>query len=100
MGIGDDWRHIFPSDPPGYRVLIPDLRGHGRSTTPPEPFTFRACADDVRALLEHLKIDRVKAIGMSLGAKTLLHLATADPLRVDAMVIVSATPRFPDPLRE
>jgi pimeloyl-ACP methyl ester carboxylesterase len=100
MGIGDDWRHIFPSDPPGYRVVVPDLRGHGRSTSPPEPFTFRACADDVQALLEHLKITRVKAIGMSLGAKTLLHLATADPQRVDAMVIVSATPRFPDPLRE
>jgi pimeloyl-ACP methyl ester carboxylesterase len=100
MGIGDDWRHLFPSDPPGYRVVVPDLRGHGRSTTPPEPFTFSACAEDVRALLEHLKISRVKAIGMSLGAKTLLHLATADPQRVIAMVLVSATPRFPDPLRE
>jgi pimeloyl-ACP methyl ester carboxylesterase len=99
MGIGDDWRYIFPSDPPGYRVVVPDLRGHGRSTTPPEPFTFRACADDVRGLLEHLNIGRVKAIGMSLGAKTLLHLATTDPHRVDAMVMVSATPRFPDPLR-
>jgi pimeloyl-ACP methyl ester carboxylesterase len=100
MGIGDDWRHIFPSDPPGYRVVVPDFRGHGRSSSPPEPFTFRACACDVQALLEHLRIRRVKAIGMSLGAKTLLHLATADPPRVDAMVLVSATPRFPDPLRE
>jgi len=100
MGIGDDWRHVFTSDPAGYRLIVPDLRGHGRSTSPPEGFTFKACADDVRALLEHLKIDRVKAIGMSLGAKTLLHLATAYPNRVEAMVLVSATPRFPDPLRE
>ena len=28
MGIGDDWRHVFPSDPPGYRMIVPDLRGH------------------------------------------------------------------------
>jgi pimeloyl-ACP methyl ester carboxylesterase len=41
----------------------------------------------------------VKAIGLSMGAKTLLHLSTADPDRIDAMVIVSATPHFPDPLR-
>jgi pimeloyl-ACP methyl ester carboxylesterase len=100
MGIGDDWRHIFASDPPGYRVIVPDLRGHGRSASPAEPFTFKACADDVHALLEQLKIDRVNAIGMSLGAKTLLHLGSMYPSRVGAMVLVSATPRFPDPLRE
>jgi pimeloyl-ACP methyl ester carboxylesterase len=41
----------------------------------------------------------VKAIGLSMGAKTLLHLSTARPDRVDAMVIVSATPHFPDQLR-
>src|SRR5215468_5905054 len=100
MGIGEDWRHIFASDPPGHSVIVPDLRGHGRSTNPPQEFTFKACAEDVRELLERLRIDRVKAIGMSMGAKTLLHLATAHPQLIDAMVLVSATPRFPDPLRE
>lgn len=99
MGIGSDWRHVFPSDPEGYRVIVPDLRGHGRSTSPAEGFTFRRCADDVRALLDHLAIARVKAIGLSMGAKTLLHLATAHPDRVDAMVLVSATPYFPETLR-
>ena len=99
MGIGDDWRHIFPSDPEGYRVIVPDLRGHGRSTSPAEGFTFRQCANDVRSLLEHLGISQVKSIGLSMGAKTLLHLATAHPARVDAMVLVSATPSFPQTLR-
>ena len=99
MGIGDDWRHVFPADPAGYRVIVPDLRGHGQSTSPAEGFTFRACADDVRKLLEHLNLERTKAIGMSLGAKTLLHLATAHSRLIDAMVLVSGTPRFPDPLR-
>ena len=99
MGIGNDWRHVFPSDPPGYRVIIPDLRGHGASTTPPGAFTFKACADDVRKLLAHLKIELIKTIGMSMGAKTLLHLSTAHPPLVDAMVLVSGTPRFPDQLR-
>src|SRR6266581_1921499 len=85
LGIGNDWRLIFPSDPEGYRLIVPDLRGHGRSTSPAQPFTFKGCADDVRALLDQLRIDRVKAIGLSLGAKTLLHLATAHPTRISAM---------------
>jgi pimeloyl-ACP methyl ester carboxylesterase len=99
MGIGSDWRYVFPSDPEGYRLVIPDLRGHGRSTNPAGTFTFRQCAADVLALMDHLGCERVKAIGMSLGAKTLLHVATAQPSRLDAMVLVSATPRFPEPLR-
>src|SRR5438067_1925636 len=97
-GVGADWRHVFPADPDGYRVVVPDLRGHGRSTNPSRQFTFRQSARDVAALLDHLGLARVKAIGMSMGAKTLLHLATADRDRVEAMVLVSATPYFPPPV--
>jgi pimeloyl-ACP methyl ester carboxylesterase len=80
-------------------MIIPDLRGHGRSTNPNGAFTFRQCAQDVLALLDGLGVERVKAIGLSMGAKTLLHAGTAQPERIDAMVLVSATPRFPDALR-
>lgn len=95
MGIGADWRLVFPSDPDGYRVVVPDLRGHGRSTNPAGSFTFRQCGDDIVALLDHLGIPSVNAIGLSMGAKTLLHVATRQPERVGAMVLISATPRFP-----
>ena len=98
-GVGADWRHVFPADPDGYRVVVPDLRGHGRSTNPSRQFTFRQSARDVAALLDHLGLARVKAIGMSMGAKTLLQLATADRDRVEAMVLVSATPYFPPQVR-
>jgi pimeloyl-ACP methyl ester carboxylesterase len=100
MGIGADWRHVFPRDPDGYRVVVPDLRAHGRSTSPDEPFSIRRSADDVLMLLDHLGITRTKAIGLSLGAKALLHVATKEPARLEAMVLVSATPRFPQPLRD
>jgi pimeloyl-ACP methyl ester carboxylesterase len=100
MGIGGDWRQVFPSHPPGCRVIVPDLRGHGRSTNPGGAFTFRQCAQDVLALVDHLNVAPVKAIGLSMGAKTLLHMATARPSSVSAMVLVSATPYFPQPLRD
>ncbi len=98
-GVGANWELIFKEPPNGYRLVIPDLRGHGRSTNPSEEFTFKQVALDVFALLDRLGIDRFKAIGLSLGAKTLLHMATQQPSRVDAMVMVSATPYFPEQAR-
>ena len=96
-----DWQHVFDLAPLGssYRVIAPDARGHGRSTNWSGAFTFQRCALDVLALLDHLAIDRVRAVGMSLGAKTLLHVATQGPSRIDRMIVVSATPRFPESTR-
>jgi pimeloyl-ACP methyl ester carboxylesterase len=98
-GIGANWELIFKAPPPGYRLIVPDLRGHGRSTNPSPELTFRQVAKDVYGLLDRLDIDRFKAIGLSLGAKTLLHVATQQPGRVEAMVLVSAAPYFPEPAR-
>jgi pimeloyl-ACP methyl ester carboxylesterase len=98
-GAGVNWDLIFKEPPAGYRLIVPDLRGHGRSTNPSGEFTFRQSGQDVCALLDHLEIERFKAIGMSLGAKTLLHVATQRPDRVEAMVLVSATPYFPEQAR-
>jgi pimeloyl-ACP methyl ester carboxylesterase len=98
-GAGVNWELIFDSAPPGYRLVIPDLRGHGRSTNPSMQFSFRQAAKDVLALMDRVRIDRFKAIGLSMGAKTLLHAATQQPDRIEAMVLVSATPYFPEQAR-
>jgi pimeloyl-ACP methyl ester carboxylesterase len=98
-GSGDDWQHVFAEPLAGYRVIAPDLRGHGRSTNPARSFKFADVARDLFGLLDHLRIDRVKAIGMSAGANALLHMATQQPSRIDAMIHVSGTPRFPDQAR-
>jgi pimeloyl-ACP methyl ester carboxylesterase len=99
LGCGADWRYIFDGPPAGYRVIAPDLRGHGSSTNPGGGFTFRQCARDVEALLRHLQLLRVKAIGLSGGGIVLLHMATAGPSLIDAMVLVSTPPYFPERAR-
>ncbi len=99
MGVGANWQLIFKEPPVGYQLVIPDLRGHGRTTNPSMEFTFRQCAEDVLTLIDTLGIERFKAMGMSLGAKTLLHVATQQPDRVEAMTLVSATPYFPEQAR-
>jgi pimeloyl-ACP methyl ester carboxylesterase len=95
MGVGANWRYVFATDPEGFRIIAPDVRGHGCSTNPSGTFTFRQAALDLLALLDHLRVDRFKAIGLSGGGITLLHMATLQPSRVEAMVLVSAPPWFP-----
>lgn len=96
-GAGSDWRYVFDLDAlaKSYRLIIPDMRGHGGSTNPSGVFTHRQSARDTIALLDHLKIEKFKAIGLSGGANTFLHMATMQPSRIEAMVLVSATTHFP-----
>jgi pimeloyl-ACP methyl ester carboxylesterase len=98
-GVGAHWGLIFKDAPDGYRLIVPDQRGHGRSTNPSMKLSFRQLALDLFALLDRLGVERFKAIGMSMGAKALLHAATQQPARVEAMVLVSATPYFPEQAR-
>jgi len=98
-GSSNDWSLFFHDLASEYQLVIPDLRGHGRSTNSLMEFTFRQCALDVFALLDHLGIERFKAIGLSGGGNTLLHMATQQPGRIVAMVLVSATSYYPEQAR-
>jgi pimeloyl-ACP methyl ester carboxylesterase len=99
MGHGADWQYIFKEVPARYRLIAPDLRGHGRSTGASAMYSFRQSALDVFALLDHLGLDRVRVIGLSGGGITALHMSTLQPGRVEAMVIVSAPAAFPEQAR-
>ena len=99
-GCQEHWNHAgrdcFVSE---YKLIKPDARGHGRSTNPQKTITHRQCALDTLALLDHLGIRKCRAIGVSMGGNILLHMATMQPDRVEAMVVVSATMYFPEQAR-
>jgi pimeloyl-ACP methyl ester carboxylesterase len=78
-----------------FKLIVIDMRGHGRSTNPTNQFTHRQSALDIFALMDQLEIEQFKAIGVSSGGMTLLHMATQQPERVEAMVLVGATIYFP-----
>ncbi|MCC5951864.1 MAG: alpha/beta hydrolase [Acidimicrobiia bacterium] len=73
----------------GYRVVLLDLLGHGRSDKPPKASAYRmdAYADEVVALLDHLGIDQAVLGGVSLGCNVSLQVAVAAPERVRGMVL-------------
>jgi pimeloyl-ACP methyl ester carboxylesterase len=101
FGIGADFELVFDFATLGgeYRLIVPDLRGHGRSTNPSGVLRVADCARDVLALLDVVGVRRCKVIALSLGAKTMLHVATLAPERIEAMVLVAATPYFPEQAR-
>ena len=98
-GCGDDWQPFSEVLAKQFQVIIPDLRGHGWSSNAAKSFTHRQSAADVLALLDHLALKRVRAMGISTGGMTLLHVATRQPDRIDAMVLIGATSYFPPQAR-
>jgi pimeloyl-ACP methyl ester carboxylesterase len=101
FGTGNfSWGRFIPTLAAKYRLIVPDLRGHGRSTNPSGEFTHRQSASDMFALLDSLGLQQVKAMGISSGGMTLLHMATQQPSRIEAMVLIGATTYFPEQARK
>lgn len=95
-GCSQDWPTAMREDwAAHFQLIIPDLRGHGRSGSLAKPFRHDDAADDICALLDYLRIETFRGLGVSGGGNVLLHLATRQPERVKAMVLVSATSYFP-----
>src|SRR5690554_1641282 len=61
------WKNVIPVLSQGFRVIVPDLRGHGRSSVPEDTYTMDQMADDVKHLLDALHLPKVMLIGHSLG---------------------------------
>lgn len=69
-----------------FRVIVPDTRGHARSSDTDEPFSYAQMAADFIALLDWLKIDRVHVVGHSDGARIGLYMAIHHPERIGKLV--------------
>ena len=98
---GQTWSGVADDFAKHFQVIIPDLRGHGATDNPSrEYFTMKQVALDVYALLDHLKIDSFRAMGISMGGVTLLHMATQQPNRIDSMVLIGAASYISSDQRE
>lgn len=82
LGNSGNWGYQLPALlDSGYRALVIDSRGHGRSTRDSRPFSYELMADDVLAVMDALQVQRAALVGWSDGACTALVLAAAHPDR-------------------
>ncbi len=70
-----------------YRVLAYDQRGHGQTVDRGMDFSSTVMANDLKALLDHLGIERATILGHSMGARTAVRFAEMHPDQVESLVI-------------
>ena len=78
-----------------YRILVYDTRGHGQSAAPQGPYTLEQLADDLRALLSHLDIQRLHFVGLSMGGMIGQTFALKYPQYFSSLTLADTTSRYP-----
>jgi pimeloyl-ACP methyl ester carboxylesterase len=83
LGQSGNWGYQVPAlVGSGYRAVLIDSRGHGRSTRDARPYTYELMASDVAFVMDALRIEKAALVGWSDGACTALILASEAPVRV------------------
>jgi pimeloyl-ACP methyl ester carboxylesterase len=82
LGHSGNWGYQVPAlIENGYRVVLIDSRGHGRSTRDVQPFAYELLASDVLTVMDALRLEKAWLVGWSDGACTALILAAKFPAR-------------------
>jgi pimeloyl-ACP methyl ester carboxylesterase len=89
-----NWFAVFESLRDAYRVIAIDHRGHGRGLRPRGRFRLADCADDAAALAAQLGIERVIAVGYSMGGPIAQLLWYRHRSRVEGLVLCATARNF------
>ena len=92
-GSGAQFEKQVPFFAQHFRVIVPDACAQGRTSDRPGPLTYHEMAEDVRALLDHLHVQRADLLGWSDGGVEALDLAMRNPKRVGRVVTLGANYR-------
>lgn len=88
---GDSWQFQIPAlVDAGYRVIVPDMRGFGKSTFPGGRNNPEIMAQDMINLTDSLSLENFHLVGISLGGTVALKLVLAKPEKVNSMVITNS----------
>ena len=88
--IDSSFGALIPSLAEGRKVVGFELQGHGRTADIKRDFGYESLADDVAALLDHLKIPSADLIGYSMGGAVAMQCAIRHPEKVRKVVIISS----------
>ncbi len=89
--VGNLASYYFTLAPPlsvGHRVLMYDLRGHGRSARTETGYDLGTQVQDLAALLDHWRVPRADLVGHSYGARIAMQMALEQPERVGRLVLI------------
>ena len=84
------WQRVVPYFQERYRVILVDLRGHGKSDAPEGGYHMDIMAQDLIGVMNHLGIEKAHILGSSLGAEVGLSLAANHADRVISLILDGA----------
>lgn len=97
---GRTWRELVAKMPPGWRWIMPDIRGHGDTRLEPgAPVTMDACTSDLEMLWGALGVERTHLVGYSMGGRLALHVAVRLPERIRSLLTIGAHAGLDDDAR-
>jgi len=93
-GSGEHWAMTAAGLRNAYRVIVPDLIGHGRTESPAalEHYRIENASADLISLLDALEIPSVGLLGYSMGGRLALYTAVHYPTRIKTLMLESASP--------
>ena len=89
-GSSQTWREVIPQLSKRYRVIAPDLLGHGESAKPRSDYSLGAFAVGLRDLLDELGIAQVTVVGQSLGGGVAMQFVYQHPDYCQRLVLISS----------
>jgi pimeloyl-ACP methyl ester carboxylesterase len=95
-GSSQTWRAIMPQLAKKYRVIAPDLLGHGQSSKPRTDYSLGAFAVGLRDLLDELEVDSATIVGHSLGGGIAMQFLYQHPDYCRRLILISSGGLGPD----
>ncbi|GAK14598.1 alpha/beta fold hydrolase [Geomicrobium sp. JCM 19039] len=91
-----DFEHVAFDLQADFKVILSDLRAHGKSVTEDVEDYYAKCADDLNETLEHLGVESAHIIGYSLGGMIGIFFAKQHHSRVRSLTFSGVMPEVPD----
>lgn len=97
-GVAESWEWQLTHFANQYRVIAPDLRGHGQSGAPHSRYSMPELIQDMRDIVETLNLpQRFVLVGHSFGGAICIEYANAYPERIAKLVLVASAGEYPLP---
>jgi long-chain acyl-CoA synthetase len=97
-GCAETWEYQINHFARSFRVLAPDLRGHGQSDAPFTQYTMSELVDDIHTVAEALDLpERFILVGHSFGGSICVEYANAHAERLEKLILISTAGEYPLP---